>query len=350
MDRDRVWAFLERFVELGSGATTIGLMAVADRCGLLRAMAGQEPATREELAATAGLEGRYVTEILSGLAAAGVIDFEAGSERFSLPAEHAAVLADDASPYSMTGWLDILPSILAHIPAVAEAARTGGGVAFDRFDERAVEGIDRSNGPGLRILLARRWLAAMPDVVERLEAGGRIADVGCGSGTAVLTMAEAYPAAAVVGLDRDERSIERARLKAGEVGLSNVTLEAADAADLMGYGPFDLVTALDVVHDLSRPREVLTRIREALAPEGVLFMMEPNLSSHLEDNLHPKGALFYGLSTLFCMTQSLAEGGPGLGPAWGPVRAEELCRQAGFTRFQRLPIDNPFSAFYRVES
>jgi 2-polyprenyl-3-methyl-5-hydroxy-6-metoxy-1,4-benzoquinol methylase len=220
-------------------------------------------------------------------------------------------------------------------------------VPFPEYGPGAVLGIERANSPGTRVLLTRRWLATMPDVVEKLERGARVADIGCGTGTAALTMAEAYPASDVVGVDIDERSIGRANERLNEGGLDNVSFLVGDAASLIGS--FDLITAFDVVHDIARPLDTLRHVRSALAEGGVLLMMEPNVSSDLEDDLgNDQAALVYGMSTMFCLSQSLAQGGAGLGAAWGPRRAEQLTKEAGFSDFTRLPIENPFSAFYRV--
>jgi 2-polyprenyl-3-methyl-5-hydroxy-6-metoxy-1,4-benzoquinol methylase len=186
----------------------------------------------------------------------------------------------------------------------------------------------------------------MPDVVERLAVGGRIADIGCGSGSAVRAMARAYPEATVVGFDIDKPSIERAIAGTSEPNASFI-VGSSDA--MTSHGPFDLVTLFDVVHDLADPLGVLQQVRESLSDDGVMLMMEPRIAANLEDNINDRAALLYGISTFHCMTQSLANDGAGLGAAWGPAAAEELCHSAGFTKFEELPIDNPFSAFFRVE-
>lgn len=338
---------MERMTGFAAGFTTLGLLALADRTGILEALAGAGPLGVEAVVEVAGVDQRYTDEILSGLAVAGVVEYDASSDRFSLPDEHAAVIADDTSPYSLAGYLDMLPAMVAQLPALTEAVISGEGVPFPEYGPRAVLGIERANSPGTRVLLARRWLTTMPDVVRKLERGARVADIGCGTGTAALTMAEAYPASEVVGVDIDARSIERAGERLQEAGLDNVYFHVGEAASLVGS--FDLVTAFDVVHDMARPLEALRQIRWVLADDGVLLMMEPNVSSDLEDDVgKDQAALVYGMSTMFCLSQSLAQGGAGLGAAWGPRRAEELCRGAGFTEFTRLPIENPFSAFYRV--
>lgn len=346
IDREVVWAFIERMTSVFAGTATLGLLAVADRTGLLKAMAETGSRSASELADETGLNDRYVTEILSGLSAAGIVTYDPDTGGFGLPREHAACIADDDSPYSMAGWMDVLPDLLARVPAIADATRNGGGIPFSEFDDVVVAGIDRLNGPSYQHLLTRRWLAAMPDVVADLEQGATVADVGCGSGGAVMAMARVFPASRFFGYDVDERSIVRALSRAADAG--NVVFEVRPGEEIPTQPGFDLITTFDVIHDLARPDECLRRIRAALAPGGTYVMMEPRVAPDLEDNVGDRAALIYGVSTLFCLTQSLANGGPGLGMAWGPRRAEASCRSAGFSIFEELPIENPFSAFYRL--
>ncbi|MGH8947075.1 MAG: class I SAM-dependent methyltransferase [Acidimicrobiia bacterium] len=348
MDRARIEAFLDTFVELASGAMVIGLLAVADRSGLSSYLRENPTGTAAEIAEGAGLQERYVTEILSGLAAAGVVEYMADSGVFSLPPEHALFIADENSPYFMGGWFDMIPSAIAQVDGVANAAIQGGGVGFEEFGDEMIRGIDRGNSPSQKILLTRKWLSSVPGLIERLEGGLRVADVGCGAGTAAITMASAYPKSNVFGFDVSEESLAMARGRAE--GLPNVEFHAYAADEIPVDPGFDLITTFDVIHDLTDPLDSLTRIREALRPGGQYLMMEPNASSRLEENLDDHGALLYGISTLHCMTQSLARGGAGLGAAWGAERAERLADRAGFSTFRPLEdINNRFSAFYLLE-
>ena len=348
MNKEAMRAFMGRFMEMTTGAAVLGVVAVADRTGLFRDLQGQGPLGLDAIAARSGLQPRYLEEILATLSAAGILDYHADSEHYELSDEHAACLADESSPYFLAGWSQMIPSLYGAIPGVATACREGGGVPFSAFGPDMVEGIARSNGPGMRILLTRKWLPLMPDVVSRLEQGIRVADVGCGTGTAALTMARAYPESEILGYDLDARSVERARVAATEVGVANAAFEVVDGESLPAEPGFDLITTFDVVHDVVDPLAVLGQIRRALRSGGSYLMVEPVAGDCLAENLHPAGALTYAMSTLHCMTQSLAHGGVGLGAAWGPRRAEEHCRQAGFTRFERLDVPNPFNAFYRV--
>lgn len=345
MDRERIEAFLGRFVGLASGATTIALLAVAERSGLSSYLGDNGGGTAAEIASEAGLERRYVFEILSGLAAAGVVEYDEKTEAFTLPAEHALFLADETSPYFMGGWLDMIPAGFRQIDGIATATVHGGGVGFEEFGTEIIRGIDRGNAPSQRAFLIRRWLPAIPGLVERLESGIRVADIGCGSGTVPRLIAEAYPRSNVFGYDASPESIAVARSRAEH--LANVKFHAYKAKEVPIEPGFDLITTFDVIHDLSDPLGALEHIRDALQPGGSYLMMEPNASSRLEENLDDHGALLYGISTLHCMTQSLARNGAGLGAAWGAQRAEEMARSAGFSTFERLEdITNRFSAFY----
>lgn len=349
MDRDRVEAFLDRFVGYASGATTIALLAVADRSGLLSYLGEHGQGTADEIAAGAELDARYVREILSGLAAAGALEYEAGGAIFSLPAEHALFLADESSPYFMGGWFDVIPSIMSQIDGVAYSTRNGGGVGFEEYGKGLIRGIDRGNSPAQRVFLTSRWLPAVAGLTERLERGIRVADVGCGAGSVAILIAREYPESEVFGYDVSDVSLAIARSR-GE-SLRNVSFAEYRAEAIPLDPPFDLVTSFDVIHDLRDPLAGLGRIREALADGGQFLLMEPNASSSLEHNLDDRGALLYGISAMHCMTQSLAREGAGLGAAWGREMAEDYARRAGFSRFEPLPsISNQFSAFYLLEA
>jgi SAM-dependent methyltransferase len=349
MDRERIGAFLDRFVNYASGATTVALLAVADRSGLLTWLGEHERGTAKEIAAGAELDARYVREILSGLAAAGALDYEPATGVFTLPPEHALFLADETSPYFMGGWLDMIPSIISQIDGVAYATRVGGGVGFEEFGKGMIRGIDRGNAPSQKVFLTSRWLPAVPGLTERLEKGIQVADVGCGAGNVAILIGQAYPRCEVFGYDVSEPFLAIARSRAE--ALANVSFAEYSAEAIPLDPPYDLVTAFDVVHDLPDPLAGLERIRESLAEGGQFLLMEPNAGSRLEDNLHDRGALLYGISTMHCMTQSLAREGAGLGAAWGREMAEDYARRAGFAKFEPLEsISNKFSSFYVLEA
>ncbi len=271
--------------------------------------------------------------------------YDHGSEEFALAPEHALFLSDTDSPYFMGGWFDMVPAVMGQIDAIAEATKSGGGVTFQDFGPDLIRGLDRGNAPSQRVFLIDRWLPAVPGLAQRLESGIRVADVGCGSGTAAILMARAFPKSQVTGFDIAEGSLKLARERSANLG--NVRFENAAADQIPVQPGFDLITTFDVIHDLADPRAGLRRIHEALSDDGVYLMMEPQAESNLAGNLNPRGAMLYGISTLHCMTQSLAVGGEGLGAAWGRQLAESYAGVAGFSDFEILEgISNRFSTFY----
>ena len=349
MDRTRIAEFLDRFVGYASGATTMALLAVADRSGVLLWLGKHQSGTVDGMSEGIGLEARYVKEILSGLAAAGAVDYDPDTQEFTMPPEHALFLADESSPYYMGGWLDMVPALMSQVDGVTHATKHGGGVPFEDYGTAMIRGIDRGNSPSQKVFLANRWIRAVPGLNDRLTSGIRVADVGCGSGTVPILLAETFPTSTVFGFDVSEAALQVARSRAGSI--SNLTFEQSSAESIPLDPPFDLVTAFDVIHDLADPLAGLTRIREALASNGQFLMMEPNASSRLENNLNDHGALLYGISAMHCMTQSLAVGGEGVGAAWGREMAEDYARRAGFTSFEPLEdIENKFSVFFLLET
>ena len=348
MDRDLAKATMGRLFEMTSSAAVMAVLGVVDDTGLLGHLQGAGPLTIEALAERSGLEHRYLEELTATLVAAQLLIWDPAAGTVELADEVAAVLADESSPYFMGGWTQILQGLYRAVPGVAAACAEGGGVPYDAYGDYMVQGISRANSPGMRLLLTRRWLSAVPGLAERLDAGIRVADVGCGAGTAVLTMAREYPSSEITGFDVSKRSIEAARAAAAEAGLRNARFEHAGGEALPDDPGFDLVTAFDVVHDLVDPKAVLARIREVLREDGLFFMVEPDVEPELEQNVNPGGALLYAMSTLHCMTVSLAHGGEGLGAAWGPAKAERFCSEAGFSHFERLDVPNPMNAFYAI--
>jgi SAM-dependent methyltransferase len=258
-------------------------------------------------------------------------------------------LADDNSPSFLAGFFQNVPAMVNVAPRVAEAFVKGGGVPFSEYGPDLVAGIDRSNRAQYQFHLVKRWLPAMPQVMERLQAGGSAADVGCGSGYPSILMAQAFPQSRFYGFDVSEESLERARADAQRKGVADrVEFQRASATALPNNPKFDVITSFDAIHDMVDPRGVLRSIRQALADDGTYFMVEPKAGDTLAENLGPMGAMLYSMSTLHCMTVSLAHGGEGIGTAIGPTKVRELAEAGGFTRVRRLPIEHLAQAFYEI--
>jgi 2-polyprenyl-3-methyl-5-hydroxy-6-metoxy-1,4-benzoquinol methylase len=329
-------------------ALATSLVLVGERSGLFAVMAGAGPLASDEVAARSGVPVRYVEEWLAAMVAAGYVEHDAANARFNLPDEHAVFLLDPSSEYYLGGLVDAQLRLMLMAPRVADAFRRGEGVPFAEFGAELPVALERMNRAVYENRLVRDWLSELPEVVSRLAAGGRAIDVGCGTGVVPVTVAKAFPAAYVAGIDLDERSISLATRYAADAGV-DVHFIRGPAEALPLDPPWDLVTSFDVVHDLPDPVAALQRIGAALADGGTYLMVEPRVADELEDNVeNPFARMLYGISCLLCVPQSLAQGGPALGACWGEARARELATQAGFGQFLRLEIRSPVMAFYAL--
>jgi SAM-dependent methyltransferase len=325
--------------ELGA-AQNAALVIIGDELGLYAALAGKGGLTSQELAEATGTHERYVREWLSAQAASGFVGYDATSGRFSLSPEQAAVLADADSPVNMAGGFTALVSTYADRAKLVEAFRSGQGVCWTEHCNCLFCGTDRFFRPGYKSHLLADWLPALDGVVEKLQRGARVADVGCGFGSSTLIMAEAFPNSEFIGYDFHDASVEAAREKVG--GLPNIRFDVARAQDYDGRD-FDLVTLFDALHDMGDPVGAARHIAGTLAPGGKLMLVEPMAADALEDNLNPVGRIFYAASTHFCVPASLGqEVGAALGAQAGQKRLEAVLREGGLTKVRRA-AETPFN-------
>ena len=333
------------------GAAMFGaLNYMGDRLGIFKALAEAGAVTCEDLAAKTGLNERYMREWLSAMSAATYINYDPATKKYSMTPEHALVLAKEESPFFMGGFLEMILPNVSVTPKVMEAFKNGGGVKQSEYSPETWEAMERSSANIYRHSFVRKWLPTLPDVVAKLTEGGSYLDVGCGSGRAALSVANAFPKAKVSGFDAFQGSVDRAIANAKTAGVADrVTFKAQDCAKLP-KAEFDFITTFDVVHDSVDPVGLMKSIREALKPGGTFLMVEVNTSSKLEDNINPMGRMMYSISTLYCMTVSLAHGGAGIGACMGQEKARELAKSAGFTTFNHLPIDDAFSILYELKA
>jgi|SRR5579862_1034627 len=348
LDHAKVEKFVETLVNDVGTAMRGALCYIGDKLRIFKAMATTGPVTVEELARHTGLKARYLREWLGAMVTANYIEYSPGTGRYLLPPEHAAPLADEAFPYFVGGFLEMIVPTVSVAPKVAEAFRNGGGVDQQDYSPEMFESIERGTAPWYRNQLIPKWLPNMPQVVQSLETGGSALDVGCGSGRAAITLSKAFPKARVFGYDYHSLSIERARAHADAEG-ANVHFEVVDCVRLPA-DTFDFISTFDVVHDAVDPVGLMKSIRGALKKDGTFLMLEMNCSPNLEENKNPIGRLLYSVSTLYCMTTSLAHEGAGIGAAMGEPKARELASQAGFSQFLKLPIDDPFSLLYELRA
>jgi SAM-dependent methyltransferase len=342
IDQAKLDRFLERFVADLGAVLAAPNVVLGDRLGLYKALAAIGPATPAELAARTGTHERYVTEWLRGQAAGGYVTYDLAADRYLLSEEQAFTLADETSPAFLAGAFQLATSTAVDQPKIAEAFRTGEGVGWDRHHPDLFEGTERFFRPGYVANLVDSWIPALDGVQEKLQAGARVADVGCGHGASTILMAAAWPRSSFVGFDYHRPSIERARKAAADAGVGDrCSFEVAAAADYPGEG-YDLVAVFDALHDLGDPAGAAAHVRRSLAHDGTFLLVEPAAGERVEDNLNPVGRIFYSASTLICVPNALSQGGPALGSQVPEARLRELLAQAGFGRVRRA-AETPFN-------
>jgi SAM-dependent methyltransferase len=340
LDPERVQAFAGKMLGIYSGGMLSLLVDLGHRTGLFD-IAARGPATSEELADRAGLQERYVREWLGGMAAGGIFSYDAATRTYTLPQEHA-VLLTGATVRNVAPLSRMVTLLAQHVPGVADCFRRGGGVPYEAYRPEFTDTMDDVWRRIYGEQLISGFLTRVPGLTERLGAGIRVVDVGCGTGHAINVMAQAFPASMFVGYDLAADAIERARAEAETMRLSNARFEVLDVTTLPADPAFDLVTAFDAIHDQVAPRTVLRRVHDALAPDGTFYMVEFKFASDVGQNVaNPFAPLYYGISTLHCMTVSLAHGGAGLGAVWGEEVARTLLTEAGFGHVEVVDTPRP---------
>ena len=343
IDEAKLNELMGRFVNDLGATGQAATMVIGDRLGLYKALAANGPSTPAELAGSTGTAQRYVAEWLAGQAAGGYVTYDPTSGRYLLSEEQAMALADEHSPAFLPGGAQFALGVLRATPAITEAFRTGQGLAWHEHHPDAFAGTERFFRSVYLANLTSTWIPALEGVQARLEAGARVADVGCGHGASTVLLAQAYPNSAFFGFDYHPASIERARKVAAEAGVGDrVRFQVAPATSYPGGG-YDLVTVLDALHDMGDPVGAATHIRHSLAPLGTLMLVEPMAADRLEDNLNPVGRLFYSFSTLACVPNALSqEPRVALGGQAGEGRLRQVLSHAGFTRLRRA-AQTPFN-------
>ncbi len=343
IDEGKLEAFMGQAVVDMGAVISAPLFVIGEKLGLYRAMAGAGPLSSEEVAERAGAAERYVREWLRNQAAGGYVTYDPASERYTLPDEQALALADEDSPFYILGAYDLIASLFADEEKILEAFRSGEGMGWHEHDQRLFRGTERFFRPGYRQHLVGDWIPALEGVQEKLEAGARVADVGCGHGASTIIMAQAFPNSEFTGFDYHEASIERAREAAAAAGVSErVSFAVASAKDYPGEA-YDLVCVFDCLHDMGDPVGASAHVLETLAPDGTWMIVEPFANDRVEDNLNPVGRLFYGASTTICTPASLSqEVGLALGAQAGEARLNEVLEEGGFTRVRRA-TETPFN-------
>ena len=340
VDEQRLNAFLGKAVgDLGAAVSAV-LVSIGDELGYYQALKAG-PLTAAELARKTGTHERYVREWLANQASGGYVDYDAASERFSLSPEQALCLADPNGPADLPGAYSLVRAFNHARDRALENFRTGKGMEWGEHHPCLFHGTERFFRASYNSNLLSGWLPALDGAVDKLKAGARVADVGCGHGASTILMAQAFPKSTFVGVDYHPASIETARQRAREAGVGNAQFEIADAASYSGS--YDLIAFFDCVHDMADPAGAAKHARASLKPAGHAMVVEPFANDRLEDNLNPVGRVYYGASTLVCVPVSLAKNGPALGAQAGEKRLREtFVTHGGFTRFRRA-TETPFN-------
>ena len=340
--------FAERMGHMLNDAALVLMVSVGHRTGLFDVMAAMPAATSAEIAARAGLNERYVREWLAAMTTGRIVDHDGAAETFSLPADHAAWLTRAAGLDNLAVQAQYFGLLALVEDQIVDCFRHGGGVPYSAFPRlQAVMAED--TGAVHDATLIDVTLPLVPGLVDRLEHGIDVADIGCGSGHAVNLMAEAFPRSRFAGFDFSDTGIAAAVAEADHKGLTNVRFEKRDAAMLGETARFDFITTFDSVHDQARPDLVLAGIAQALRPGGVYLCVDFAASSKLSENLdHPFGPFGYTISCMHCMTVSLADGGMGLGAMWGEQKAQEMLSDAGFTSIEAAHVEGDVANTYFI--
>jgi SAM-dependent methyltransferase len=343
VDEERLNNFVQQaFCDLA--ATTSGVMvALGHKLGLYQAMAGAGPLSSSELARRTGCAERYVREWLNSQAASHYLEYDPGTGTYELPPEHAMVLADSDSPVFMPPAWEVAASMWMDEELAIKAFRTGDGVPWGAHNQRLFCGTAAFFRNGYQQNLVANWLPALEGVVDKLERGARVADVGCGFGHSSTLIAKAFPKSEVFGFDNHAPSIAAARKVATEAGIADrVHFETATAQDYPTRD-YDLICFFDALHDMGDPVGASRHARSALAADGTLMLVEPFAGDRVEDNLNPVGRMFYSASTVLCCAHSLSEDvGLALGAQAGEGRLRKVLDEAGFSSLRRA-TETPFN-------
>jgi SAM-dependent methyltransferase len=342
MQEDRVQRFAGQVLsDLASSYAGV-MINIGRRLGLYRALAAGGALTPEELAKRTSTHARYVREWLYSQMAGGYVVADPERDRFELPVEHAAVLADEDSPIYMAPAFGAAGSMYIDEDKTVAIFRSGAGMAWGEHDHRLFDAVEVFFRSGYRANLTSVWIPKLEGIAQKLARGGRVADIGCGHGASTVLLAQAYPRSEIVGVDLHPASLEVARARAAEAGVAErVRFETADAKTF-GGGPYDLICFMDSYHDLGDPQLAAAHARTQLAEDGSLMLVEPFASSKLHENVGPVARIYFAASTTMCTPNALSQGSVALGAQAGPDRVFATLREAGF-RVARSVHETPFN-------
>ena len=347
LDMNKLNVFIGQFVTDLGAAVHAGMVVIGEKLGLYKALVGG-PMSSAQLAAMTQTDERYLREWLASQAAGGYVTYNAKTGKFSLSEEQAFTLANEDSPAYLPGAFELALGSLAAVPRITESFRTGNGMGWHEHVDGVFHGCEKFFRPGYAANLVSTWIPSLHNVQAKLEAGARVADVGCGKGASTLLLAKAFPNSRFFGFDYHDKSIEAARESAQRNGVADrVTFNVASAKEFPGKD-YDLVAVFDCLHDMGDPVGAAAHVRESLAEDGTWMIVEPFANDQLKDNLNPVGRVYYSFSTLLCTPCSRSqEVGLCLGAQAGETRIREVVTLAGFNRFRRA-TETPFNIVYEA--
>ena len=351
-DRETAEQFAYRTGQQVAAAMNVSLSHVGDQLGLYKQIRELGDVTSTKLAEQSGLHERWLREWLRHQACNGHLEYDEVEDSFSITNEVAAVLCDENSPLFFASGFTAAVATNYAATRLPKIFQTGIGLRYDDHGECCACGLERMNNYVPRFVLVQEILPAVDDLVDRLEKGINVADVGCGAGQALLRMGKAFPNSRFTGYEMSTHALERAKANLIEWGLENVTLEDARLNPLPTDGSLDFVCTFDVVHDAPFPQALISEIYKSLKADGVWLCSDirsfPTFKENLKSN--PHAALMYGFSLLVCMSSAMSEqGGAGLGTlGFNEEVARRMSANAGFRSFEKLEYENAVNSYYQI--
>ena len=350
ISEEKLNQMLGKFVGDLGATMSAGAIVIGESLGLYKALGEADaPVTSDELAQCTQTNERYVREWLNSQAASGYVEYDADTKGYFLTEEQKFLLTDEKGMAYLPGAFVLATAALKAVPKMIERFKSGEGLGWHEHDHNLFRGTELFFRPGYAANLIGSWIPALDGVQEKLQAGGKVADVGCGLGSSTILMAEAFPNSTFVGFDYHDASIEQAREKAKEAGVSDrVSFEIAKAKDYSG-SDYDFVTFFDCLHDMGDPIGAAAHVKESLATDGTWMIVEPLANDDAKDNHNPIGRIYYSASTLLCTPASLSqEVGMALGAQAGEAKIREVVESGGFSRFRRA-AETPFNLIYEAK-
>lgn len=347
INEDKMHQFLGKVVTDFGASLSSSLAYIGQKLGLYRALASNGPLTPAELAEKTNTTERYVREWLVNQAAGGYVEYDPETERYTLSAEQAVALTDEQSPFFVGGGFFVIKAMGQAVERIESHFRNGGGMLWGEHHPDLFIGVEKFFRPGYNAHLVSSWIPALDGVEEKLKAGAKVADVGCGHGASTIIMARAYPNSDFWGFDNHEASIDHARQAAEEAGVGDRVHFEATSAQTLPDQQFDVIAFFDCLHDMGDPVGATRRAAEVLKDDGTALIVEPMAGNNVQENFNPIGRTFTGASTLCCTANSLALDGPALGAVASEEKLKEVVLAGGFKQFRRA-TETPFNRVFEA--